>query len=82
MHATIGVQGLNGKDARKVQAKNYDYDAGNFGMQRRRVHGVMSDPAFNPRAMMDDEPIEYTKAMEIMDTIPGPLDLPEAAPAR
>jgi nitroalkane oxidase len=58
------------------------YDAGNFGMQRRRVHGVMSDPAFNPRAMMDDEPIEYTKAMEIMDTIPGPLDLPEAAPAR
>src|SRR5919109_1432597 len=58
------------------------YDAGNFGMQRRRVHGVMSDPAFNPRAMMDDEPIEYTKAMEIMDTIPGPIDLPEAAPAR
>src|SRR4051795_3706356 len=56
------------------------YDAGNFGMQRRRVHGVMSDPAFNPRAMMDDEPIEYTKAMEVTDTIPGPLEAPQVAP--
>ena len=26
------------------------YDAGNFGMQRRRVHGVMADPSFDPRA--------------------------------
>jgi alkylation response protein AidB-like acyl-CoA dehydrogenase len=47
------------------------YDAGNFGMQRRRVHGVMADPAFNPRALMDDEPIEFTKAMETIDTVPG-----------
>ena len=44
-------------------------------MQRRRVHGVMSDAAFNPRAVMDDEPQDYTKAMEITDTIPGPLEL-------
>ena len=48
------------------------YDAGNFGMQRRRIHGVMADPSFNPRAVMDDEPIEFTKAMEGIDTIPGP----------
>ena len=48
------------------------YDAGNFGMQRRRVHGVMADPSFNPRAVMDDEAIEFTKAMEGIDTIPGP----------
>jgi hypothetical protein len=41
------------------------YDAGNFGMQCRRVHGVMADASFNPRALMDDEPIEYTKAMEV-----------------
>jgi nitroalkane oxidase len=51
------------------------YDAGNFGMQRRRVHGVMSDPSFNPRAVMDDEPMDYTKSMEITDTIPGPFEL-------
>jgi len=51
------------------------YDAGNFGMQRRGVHGVMSDPSFNPRAVMDDEPMDYTKAMEVTDTIPGGLEL-------
>jgi acyl-CoA dehydrogenase len=48
------------------------YDAGNFGMQRRRVHGVMADETFNPRAVMDDEAIEFTKAMEGIGTIPGP----------
>ena len=48
------------------------YDAGNFGMQRRRVHGVLADPSFNPRAIMDDEAIEFTKEMEGIDTIPGP----------
>ena len=57
------------------------YDAGNFGMQRRRVHGVMADPSFNPRALMDDEPIEFTKAMETIDTIPGPdRETPPVAP--
>jgi acyl-CoA dehydrogenase len=50
------------------------YDAGNFGMQRRRVHGVMSDASFNPRAVMDDEPQDYTKTMEVTDTIPGPRE--------
>jgi acyl-CoA dehydrogenase len=40
------------------------YDAGNFGMQRRRIHGVLASPDFNPRALMDDEFIEFTKAME------------------
>lgn len=48
------------------------YDAGNFGMQRRRVHGVMADATFNPRAVMDDEAIPFTKAMEGIDTVPGP----------
>jgi nitroalkane oxidase len=48
------------------------YDAGNFGMQRRRVHGVMADPSFNPRAVMDNEEVEFTKAMEGIDTVPGP----------
>jgi hypothetical protein len=48
------------------------YDAGNFGMQRRRIHGVMVHPSFNPRAIVEDEAIEFTKAMEGMDTVPGP----------
>jgi acyl-CoA dehydrogenase len=47
------------------------YDAGNFGMQRRRIHGVMADPSFNPRALMDDEYVEFTKSMETIDTVPG-----------
>jgi len=59
------------------------YDAGNFGMQRRRVHGVMADPAFNPRALMDDESIEFTKEMEAIDTVPGPDGRArQVAPAR
>lgn len=48
------------------------YDAGNFGMQRRRVHGVLASPDFDPRALMDDTAIEFTKAMEMIDTMPVP----------
>jgi acyl-CoA dehydrogenase len=40
------------------------YDAGNLGMQRRRIHGVLASSSFNPRAVVDDEFIEFTKAME------------------
>lgn len=47
------------------------YDAGNMGMQRRRVHGVLASPDFNSHALMDDEPIEFTKSMETIDTLPG-----------
>jgi nitroalkane oxidase len=46
------------------------YDAGNFGMQRRRVHGVLAQPDFNPRALMEDEFVEFTKSMETIDTVP------------
>jgi acyl-CoA dehydrogenase len=45
------------------------YDGGNFGMQRRRVHGVLASPGFNPRALMDNETVEFTKEMETIDTI-------------
>ncbi len=48
------------------------YDAGNFGMQRRRVHGVLASPDFDPRALMDDTAIEFTKAMESIDTLSVP----------
>jgi acyl-CoA dehydrogenase len=47
------------------------YDAGNFGMQRRRVHGVLANPDYNPRALMDDEFVPFTKLMEQLDTAPG-----------
>ncbi|HEY2668358.1 MAG TPA: acyl-CoA dehydrogenase family protein [Actinomycetota bacterium] len=45
------------------------YDGGNFGMQRRRVHGVLASPDFNPRALMDNEFVEFTKDMETIDNI-------------
>jgi hypothetical protein len=35
-----------------------------MGMQRRKIWGVMAHPDFNPRAFMDNEPIEFTKDME------------------
>jgi acyl-CoA dehydrogenase len=47
------------------------YDAGNMGMQRRRIHGVLASPDYNPHALMDDEPIEFTKSMETIDTLPA-----------
>lgn len=40
-------------------------------MRRRRVHGVLARPDFNPRALMEDEPIEFTKSMEMIDTVPA-----------
>jgi acyl-CoA dehydrogenase len=49
------------------------YDAGNFGMQRRRVHGVMADPSFDPPAVMNHEFMPFTKEMEGIDTVPGPV---------
>jgi acyl-CoA dehydrogenase len=40
-------------------------------MQRRRVHGVLASPDFDPRALMDDTAIDFTKAMETIDTMPA-----------
>jgi acyl-CoA dehydrogenase len=47
------------------------YDAGNFGMQRRRVHGVIADSEFDPRALMDNKYVGFTKSMETIDTVPA-----------
>jgi acyl-CoA dehydrogenase len=47
------------------------YDGGNMGMQRRRVHGILASPDFNPRALMDHEYVEFDKSMETIDTIPS-----------
>jgi alkylation response protein AidB-like acyl-CoA dehydrogenase len=40
------------------------YDAGNMGMQRRKIWGVMSDPDFDPKALMDSKAISFKKSME------------------
>jgi nitroalkane oxidase len=40
------------------------YDAGNIGMQMRKIWGVMADPGYDPRAIADSKPIEFKKSME------------------
>jgi nitroalkane oxidase len=47
------------------------YDAGNMGMQRRRLHGIMADPLYNPLAFMDNLGVEFKKAMLGADSVPG-----------
>jgi alkylation response protein AidB-like acyl-CoA dehydrogenase len=66
------VMGVNSYDRRSHPLDKYMrdvicfpiYDAGNMGMQRRKIWGVMASPDFNPRALMDNEAIEFTKDME------------------
>ncbi|HEX8935359.1 MAG TPA: acyl-CoA dehydrogenase family protein [Pseudonocardiaceae bacterium] len=50
----VGVSSLEarngfGKLLRKASVLPI-YDGGNMGMQRRRVHGILTDPMFNPRS--------------------------------
>jgi alkylation response protein AidB-like acyl-CoA dehydrogenase len=45
------------------------YDGGNMGMQRRRVHGLLADPMFNPRAIMEDDYVKFDKHHEAIDTV-------------
>lgn len=40
------------------------YDAGNIGMQMRKIWGVMLDAEFDPRAIADSRPITFKKSME------------------
>ncbi len=49
------------------------YDGGNMGMQRRRVHGVIVEESFNPRAIMDDDFVKFEKSMEAIGTVADPL---------
>ena len=50
-----------------------------MGMQRRRVHGIMADPGFDPKAIMNDDYITFEKSMESIGTIQNtvPARLPE-----
>ena len=40
------------------------YDAGNLGMQVRKIWGVILDDGFDPRAFAQSDPIVFTKDME------------------
>jgi nitroalkane oxidase len=44
------------------------YDAGNIGMQMRKIWGVMLDPEFDPRAMADSRRMPFKKSMEAAGT--------------
>lgn len=79
VYKCLQVVGVNSAD-RKHSFEKYlreaaifpIYDGGNFGMQRRRIHGVLASPSFEPRALMDNDYVEFTKEMETIDTISQP----------
>jgi len=74
------VMGVNSYDRRSHPLEKYlrdmlcfpIYDAGNMGMQRRKIWGVMADKSFNPRAFMDNEAIKFTKNMEGIGVVATP----------
>jgi alkylation response protein AidB-like acyl-CoA dehydrogenase len=45
------------------------YDAGNIGMQMRKIWGVMLDADFDPRAIADSRPMPFNKSMEGVGTL-------------
>jgi nitroalkane oxidase len=47
------------------------YDAGNMGMQRRRLHGIMADPSYNQLAFAQNLLTRFTKGMLGVDSVPG-----------
>ena len=50
-------------------------DAGNVGMQMRKIWGAMLDPEFDPRAIGDTRPMPFTKSMEGVGTL-GAREMP------
>jgi nitroalkane oxidase len=55
------------------------YDAGNIGMQMRKIWGVMLDPDFDPRAITESRAMPFKKSMEGVGTLVTPQDPPAAA---
>lgn len=47
------------------------YDAGNMGMQRRRLHGIMADPGYNSQALAENLVQRFSKGMLGFDSLPG-----------
>ncbi len=68
---TMQAMGVNSLDRRHPVEKFLReaavfplYDAGNIGMQMRKIWGVMLDEEFDPRAIADSRPIRFKKSME------------------
>jgi len=57
------------------------YDAGNIGMQMRKIWGVMLDAEFDPRAIADSRPIKFKKSMEGVGTFIPPDGTTAAPPS-
>jgi hypothetical protein len=57
------------------------YDAGNIGMQMRKIWGVMLDPEFDPRAIADTRPIKFKKSMEGVGTLGSPHSPSNVSPS-
>jgi radical SAM protein with 4Fe4S-binding SPASM domain len=47
------------------------YDAGNMGMQRRRLHGMMANSGYNPLAFAENLRTPFKKSMLGLDSEPG-----------
>jgi len=47
------------------------YDAGNMGMQRRRLHGIIADPQYNSLAFAENLAATFRKGMLGVDSMPG-----------
>ena len=84
---TMQAMGVNSLDRRHPVEKFLReaavfplYDAGNIGMQMRKIWGVMLDPDFDPRAIAESRAMPFKKSMEGVGTLVTPSDLdPPAA---
>lgn len=47
------------------------YDAGNMGMQRRRLHGILADAGYNSQAVAENLAQRFSKDMLGFDSLPG-----------
>ncbi|WP_213769287.1 acyl-CoA dehydrogenase family protein, partial [Caballeronia sp. dw_19] len=68
---TLQIIGVNALDRKHPMEKFLReaavfplYDAGNVGMQMRKIWGVMLDRDFDPRAIADSRRIDFSKSME------------------
>lgn len=74
------VMGVNSYDRRSHPLDKYMrdvlcfpiYDAGNMGMQRRKIWGALAHPQYNPRTFVDNEEFCFTKEMEGIGTLTTP----------
>jgi hypothetical protein len=58
------------------------YDAGNIGMQMRKIWGVMLDEDFDPRAIADTRAMPFKKSMQGVGTAVDPTPAHPHRPMR